>query len=112
MIQTQEHTGKIRVEDYGLAEFMKQVQEQIQKGFTIDFETNEGYPTSFGTLYTCMLNPASTATEPLPEVTPELLDQNLNDSLDQVPAEVAPEVPAKVEEVRIDGRTKAAKKAS
>jgi len=57
MIQVQEHTGFKRVEDYSLATWLEQVQECIQDGYEFDMETNEGFPTQIGSVYTCLMKP-------------------------------------------------------
>lgn len=45
----------IRVENYGLIEWLTDLQQQIKLGYEIDFSTNEGYPQSFGSVYTCLM---------------------------------------------------------
>lgn len=57
MIQVQEHTGFKRVEDYSLATWLEQVQECIQDGYEFDMESNIGYPTQIGSVYTCLMKP-------------------------------------------------------
>jgi len=57
MIQVQEHTGFKRVEDYSLATWLEQVQECIQDGYEFDMESNEGFPTQIGSVYTCLMKP-------------------------------------------------------
>lgn len=57
MIEQQKHTNKIQVQNFGLVEWLKDVQEAIQAGYEFDFETNEGYPQVIGTVYTCLMQP-------------------------------------------------------
>jgi hypothetical protein len=40
-----------KIEAFSLAEFAKLVQEAFKQGFQFDFETNENYPTTFGSYY-------------------------------------------------------------
>lgn len=57
MIEQQKHTNKIQVQNFGLVEWLKDVQEAIQANYEFDFETNEGYPQVIGTVYTCLMQP-------------------------------------------------------
>lgn len=43
----------VRIEAYSLGEFCKLLEEKINQGYKVDFETNEGFPTSFGAYMTC-----------------------------------------------------------
>lgn len=44
-----------RIETYSLYEFCQEVQESILDGFKFDFESNENFPTAFGSMLTCGL---------------------------------------------------------
>ena len=57
MIEQNKATGFMKVENYSLGEFLKDCQECIQKGYLFDFETNDNYPTAFGTLYVAVMTP-------------------------------------------------------
>jgi len=57
MITFQEHTGFKQVENYGFAEWLKEVQEVIQDGYEFDFDSNDGYPLQIGTVYTAVMKP-------------------------------------------------------
>lgn len=81
MIERVGDTQNMRIQTYGLAEFLKDVQELIQRGYVLDFESNEHYPQSIGHLFTAVLVPKGKAVvgpaeartdKPIPEVTPEL----------------------------------------
>lgn len=74
--------GNQLVQAYGLEEFLRDVQELFQRGYVLDFETNEHYPQAIGHLFTAVLVPVDKTAEgsaearadkPMPEVTPELL---------------------------------------
>lgn len=42
---------KVRVEQHGLADFCKEIQRLMREGYEFDFDTNENYPTTFGSFY-------------------------------------------------------------
>ena len=65
MITFQEHTGNIKVEEYSLAAWLAEVETVINQGYKFDFESNEGYPTGFGSMYTAVLVPVLAKTEVL-----------------------------------------------
>lgn len=86
-----------RIESYGLGDFCKDVEIALSEGYSFDFETNENFPTAFGTLLTCGLVKTSAA-----EVV-ELVPEGLEQTSELVPEGSTPEVEvedeAKVEEV-------------
>ena len=41
----------IKVEAYSAAEFATKLQEAFEQGYRLDLETNENYPTSFGSYF-------------------------------------------------------------
>lgn len=42
--------SKVKIEAYSLAEFCKLTQQAINQGYEFDFETNEHFPQSYGSL--------------------------------------------------------------
>lgn len=44
-----------RIESYGLFDFCQDLQEAFKEGYDFDFETNENFPTAYGTMLTCGL---------------------------------------------------------
>lgn len=100
MIEQQKHIDAIRVENYGLAEWLKDVQATIQKGYEIDLVSNEGYPTSFGTMYTCLMLPVKKQ-EPI-QVTSEGKSINTPEVTSVDSPEVAPS--PTVDVPKVDGR--------
>lgn len=44
-----------RIESYGLYDFCQDLQEAFKEGYDFDFETNENFPTAYGTMLTCGL---------------------------------------------------------
>lgn len=65
MITKQQHNGFIRIEEYSLAAWLAEVETVINQGYKFDFESNEGYPTGFGAMYTAVLVPVTAKTEVL-----------------------------------------------
>jgi len=57
-------TEIIKVQAYSLAEALQQAQDGIIMGYTIDLESNEGYPQQFGSMITFTL--VKTTEEPFP----------------------------------------------
>lgn len=55
MITKQEHNGNMRVEDYGFAEWLAQVEPLLRSGYKFDFVSNENYPVAYGQMYTASL---------------------------------------------------------
>ena len=53
MQKTQEVINRVKIEAYSLAELLTKIQEKFTEGFVVDFVSNEGYPTSFGSYLTC-----------------------------------------------------------
>ena len=71
MITKQEHTGNIKIEDYGFAEWLAQVEQVIKQGYEFDFVNNENYPVGYGSMYTAVLVPVKVnETQEEPESVP------------------------------------------
>lgn len=64
MLELQEHTGKLKVENYGLWEFLQDLQQGVNRGYELD-DSNEGFPQTFGQIYTCLLKQKKKIQEPL-----------------------------------------------
>lgn len=45
----------LRVESYSMYEFCTKIQEAILDGYSFDFDSNENFPTAFGTMLTAGL---------------------------------------------------------
>jgi len=93
MIVKQEHTGFIRIEEYSLAAWLAEVETVINQGYKFDFESNEGYPTGFGSMYTAVLVPVTAKTEVLfgkKETTEVATDVAPSDTPDVTVDEVTP----------------------
>lgn len=89
MITFQEHTGFIRVEEYGFAEWLAEVEKVINQGFKFDFMNNENYPVGYGSMYTAVLVPTAA--------------QGLTEGEVNVPPSVTAEIPADTPEVQPSG---------
>ena len=86
-----------RIESYGLYDFCQDVQAAFKEGYVFDFDTNENFPTAYGTMLTCGLVKSAgkkvetvTQTEQTGEVVQEV-EQVVTD-VEEVVTEVA-EVP-------------------
>ena len=44
-----------RIESYGLYDFCQDIEAAFKEGYVFDFDTNENFPTAFGTVFTCGL---------------------------------------------------------
>ena len=88
MLELQEHTGKLKVENYGLWEFLQDLQQGVSQGYELD-ESNEGFPQVFGSLYTCLLKKQQEVPSPIEvtEVHPEVPVQVQQDKTPEVPVE-------------------------
>jgi hypothetical protein len=59
MIEQLKDSDKIQVQNFGLAEWLKDIQQAINEGYEFDFESNSGYPQQIGHIYTCQMMPRS-----------------------------------------------------
>jgi len=44
-----------RIESYGLYDFCQDIEAAFKEGYVFDFDTNENFPTAYGTMLTCGL---------------------------------------------------------
>lgn len=90
----------LKIEAYSLFEFCKLVQNAILDGWTFDFNSNELFPTAFGSLLVAgMVKPAGTVFEGIPDAPSEA-------QLVQETAQVADEVAEEVEQILEDALEK------
>lgn len=68
-------TNVKRIESYGLYDFCQDVQEAFKEGYVFDFDTNENFPTAYGTMLTCGLVKAGEKVEEKVEETTETVTQ-------------------------------------
>ena len=54
-VQNDTRPTVVRVQAYSLAEALQKAQTGVQQGYTIDLESNEGYPQQFGSMITFTL---------------------------------------------------------
>ena len=72
--------SKVKIEAYSLAEFCKLTQEAIKQGYEFDFETNEYFPQSYGSLKECTMVLQAT---PVSELSTKLDTKQYNSVQDQ-----------------------------
>lgn len=53
---------KLKIEAYSLLEFSQKIQDAVQDGWLMDFATNEGVPSSFGSLHEVIMVKAAADT--------------------------------------------------
>lgn len=46
---------EIQLQEYGLAEFIKQIEVKVNEGYRLDLDSNEGYPQQYGTMFTARM---------------------------------------------------------
>ena len=93
MITFQEHTGFIKIEDYGFAEWLAQVEQVINQGYKFDFVDNANYPVGYGSMYTAVLVPVASEVET--EDTPEVKSPETTPVEPDVEVQVEPTVQTK-----------------
>lgn len=54
-MQEKNHDGSIKVETYGVAEFLKELEPLLKGGYSLDFTENDNYPQSYGAFYSCIV---------------------------------------------------------
>lgn len=54
-MQEKNHDGSIKVETYGVAEFLKELEPLLKDGYSLDFTENDNYPQSYGAFYSCVV---------------------------------------------------------
>lgn len=113
-----EVTQEIQLQEYGLAEFIKQIEVKVNAGYALDLDSNEGYPQQYGTLYTVRMLKTGNRPSVKFDVLKEPMFLKTADKVvipDPVEAEVVTEdVPVQLTQVdgvapKVDGRTKQAK---
>lgn len=67
MIERVQDTNLMRIQTYGLAEFLLEIEELIQRGYKLDIENNDHYPQAIGHLFTTVMIPKVTTTEAKPK---------------------------------------------
>ena len=54
-MQEKNHDESIKVETYGVAEFLKELEPLLKSGYSLDFTENDHYPQSYGAFYSCVV---------------------------------------------------------
>lgn len=114
----QEQPDSIQLQEYGLAEFIKQIEIKVNQGYRLDLDSNEGYPQQYGTMFTARMLKTGNRPSAKFDVPKEPMFLKTADEVvipDPVEAEVVTvDVPAQLTQVdvpapKVDGRTKQAK---
>jgi len=63
-----------RIETYSLYEFCKAVQEAVVEGWRFDFDSNELFPTAFGTMLVAGMVKTESVTEKVDQSPEEVID--------------------------------------
>lgn len=88
-----------RIESYGLYDFCQDVQAALQEGYVFDFDTNENFPTAYGTMLTCgLIKSAGKKVETEETVAQTEQTEEVVQEVEQVTTEVE-QVVTEVEEV-------------
>lgn len=74
MINPKDHNGNIRVENYGLAEWLAEIEQVINQGYEFNFNDNDKFPQSIGYMFYAVLVPKNEGLVPKEstEVKPEV----------------------------------------
>lgn len=59
--------GSIKVETYGIANFLRELEPLLKSGYSLDFVENENYPQSFGAFYSATVVKSTDAVEEVKE---------------------------------------------
>ena len=90
-------TNVKRIESYGLFDFCKDIEAALTEGYVFDFDTNENFPTAYGSMFTCGLIKAGEKVE-----TEEVTETETETEEVEFVVEVAPElseIVAQIEQV-------------
>ena len=80
-------TNVKRIESYGLYDFCQDIQEAFKEGYVFDFDTNENFPTAYGTMLTCGLVKAGEKVEPTDDVA--VVAPTVNEVLNEIVTETS-----------------------
>lgn len=87
-----------RIESYGLYDFCQDIEAAHKEGYVFDFDTNENFPTAYGSMFTCGLVKASKEVEAEETVPQTEQSEEVVQEVEQTTEEVAA-VTSVVEEV-------------
>ena len=104
MITKQELTGFIKIEDYGFAEWLAQVEQVLNQGYQFDFVNNENYPVGYGSMYTAVLVPTKEQSKSV--LTVQVDTTEVRALIDEKIAEVKAMQPEETTVPKVDGRKK------
>lgn len=79
------HDGRLQLEAWGLAEFLREFQDLVKQGWLVDFEENDGFPVNIGGL--CHAKLVQTKTEEFVEE--DVVSEEKSDTI-EAPKQEAP----------------------
>lgn len=89
-----------RIESYGLYDFCQDIEAAFKEGYKFDFDTNENFPTAYGTMLTCGLVKAGEKVETAEVEQEEVVAQDVQtEEIVQEVEQVTTEVEEVVQEV-------------
>ena len=77
-----------RIESYGLFDFCQDIEAAHKEGYVFDFDTNENFPTAYGSMFTCGLVKAGKEVEETKESTEVETEAKTEETTDEVKTEV------------------------
>ena len=99
-----------RIESYGLFDFCKDIEAALKEGYRFDFETNENFPTAYGTMLTCGLVKAGEVEAKVEETKTEAQTEQVTEiAQDEKQEEVKPEGSEQVPETKPEGNKRGPK---
>lgn len=111
MINPKDHNGNIRVENYGLAEWLTEIEQVINQGYEFNFNDNDKFPQSIGYMFYAILVPKEDGKQQLTvKIDASDVQPLLDETIKQVKAIVAEhEQNASEDKIKVQKRGKLAK---
>ena len=72
-----------KIQEYGLANFSKELQNAVLEGYRLDLDKNDGVPQAYGGFFECELYLTDVATSVVTEVKPVVSDEPVSDVLNE-----------------------------
>jgi len=92
-----EQTQPLRIQSYGLDQFLQEIQKGFNEGYKLDFESNENYPQMIGHVFTCGMLPLTPYVAVVNALKPAYLDQGVAPEATIVAEMATEEIGTKVE---------------
>ena len=78
----------LKIQEYGLANFSKVLQEAVRAGWSLDLDVNDGVPQAYGSFFECELYRTDTDTSVVPVTTSVVADNTSSDKSDEPVSDV------------------------